>query len=60
MIKYVGYLLLALAIAFGIEFFGFYDVPFIDLPRAFQDDSYYTEGRDRQKEAVKEIEENAR
>lgn len=60
MMKYVGYLLAGLVVALGIEFFGIYDVPFINLPRAFQDDAYYIEGRERQKDAVKEIEENAR
>jgi hypothetical protein len=60
MIKYVAYVLIAVAAAFGVEFFGIYDVPFIELPGYMQDDDFYLQGRERQKDAVREIEENSK
>lgn len=60
MMKYFFYLVIAMFIAIGIEFFGIYDVPFLELPGYFQDDSYYTKGSDRQKDAVEEIEKNSK
>lgn len=60
MVKYVFYVLIAVLVAFGVEFFGIYDVPVLELPGYFQDDDYYLQGRERQKEAVREIEEGAK
>jgi hypothetical protein len=60
MVKYVFYVLIAAAVAFGVEFFGIYDVPVLELPAYFQDDDYYLQGRERQKDAVREMEENSK
>ncbi len=60
MMKYVFYAMIVVAVAFGVEFFGIYDVPFLEIPSYFQDDDHYLKGRERQEEAVREIEEGAK
>ncbi|MFP4306651.1 MAG: hypothetical protein ACLFRG_19130 [Desulfococcaceae bacterium] len=60
MVKYAFYVLIAVLVAFGVEFFGIYDVPVLEIPGYFQDDDYYLQGRERQKDAVREIEEEAK
>jgi hypothetical protein len=60
MVKYLIYVVIAAVVAFGVEFFGIYDVPFIELPAYMQDDDFYLQGREREKEAVREIEENSK
>lgn len=60
MVKYLLYVLIAAVLAFGVEFFGIYDVPFIELPGYMQDDDFYLKGRERQKDAVREIEEGSK
>lgn len=59
MAKYILYALIALGIAYAVEFFGIYDVPYISVPGQFQSDAI-NRGRDRQREAVEEIEQGRR
>lgn len=60
MLKYVVYVLIAAVVVLGVEFFGIYDVPFVELPGYMQDDDFYLQGRERQKDAIREMEENSK
>ena len=51
MAKYILYAVIALMIAFAVDFYGIYDVPYIGSPVP-DDSGFYTKGRDRMQNAA--------
>ena len=57
--KYIFYLVVIVIIAFAANFFGIISIPWLNPPIETQE-SYYTGGRDRVKDSIKEMDENTK
>ncbi|GBC63492.1 hypothetical protein DENIS_4486 [Desulfonema ishimotonii] len=51
--KYILYLLIAFIIAFAVDFFGVYDIPYIGSPVP-DDASFYRKGQERMNDAARD------